>query len=149
MLLAAFMCLAAGEAYGYEVWKGGNILVKKDSVLLVENGKKIEVGDLKNQEGIVVIAPEASVKLNNAVQITSGGKVYVFGDLDLTKVQYSGNNEGTIYRMATGYVNGTLDGGTIVTKNEEETIAIFPKTAAFPWRITLVKEKIRIFPYSQ
>ena len=41
VLLAAFMCLAAGEAYGYEVWKSGKILVKEDCVLLVENGKEI------------------------------------------------------------------------------------------------------------
>lgn len=124
MLLAAFMCLAAGEAYGYEVWKSGKILVKEDCVLLVENGKEIEVDDLFNQEGIVVIAMGASVKLDHAVQITSGGKVYVFGNLDLTGVKYSENNEGTIYCMATGNVNGTLDGGTIVTMNEKETIAM-------------------------
>lgn len=124
MLLAAYMCLAAGEAYGYEVWKSGSILVKEDSVLLVENGKEIEVDKLLNQEGIVVIALGASVKLDHAVQITSGGKVYVFGNLDLTGVKYSGNNEGTICRMATGNVNGTLDGGTIVTMNEKETIAM-------------------------
>lgn len=123
VLLAAFMCLAAGEAYGYKVWKSGDILVD-NSVLLVENGKQIEVGDLKNQEGIVVIAPEASVKLNNAVQITSGGKVYVFGDLDLTGVEYSGNNEGTIYCMATGNVNGTLDGGKIESMDKDATLAM-------------------------
>lgn len=124
VLLAAFMCLAAGEAYGYEVWKSGSILVKEDSVLLVENGKEIEVDKLLNQEGIVVIALGAKVKLDNAVQITSGGKVYVFGYLDLTGVKYS-DNDGIIYRMATGYVNGTLDGdGTIVTMNEKETIAM-------------------------
>lgn len=124
VLLAAFMCLAAGEAYGYEVWKSGKILVKEDCVLLVENGKEIEVDDLFNQEGIVVIAMGASVKLDHAVQITSGGKVYVFGNLDLTKVQYSGNNEGTIYRMATGQVYGSLDGGKIVSVDEKETIAM-------------------------
>lgn len=124
VLLAAFMCLAAGEAYGYEVWKSGKILVEEDCVLLVENGKEIEVDDLFNQEGIVVIAMGASVKLDYAVKITSGGKVYVFGNLDLTKVQYSGNNEGTIYRMATRQVYGSLDGGKIVSVDEKETIAM-------------------------
>ena len=90
VLLAAFMCLAAGEAYGYEVWKSGDIIVKEDNVLLVENGKQIEVEYLSNQKGIVVIAPEASVKLDNTVQITPGGKVYVFGKLDLTGVKSLG-----------------------------------------------------------
>lgn len=125
VLLAAFMCLAAGEAYGYEVWKSGDILVKEDNVLLVENGKQIEVEYLSNQKGIVVIAPEASVKLDNTVQITPGGKVYVFGKLDLTGVK-SSSNYGTVYCMSTGTVNGTfLDGnGTIVSVDQDETLAM-------------------------
>ena len=73
VLLAAFMCLAAGEAYGYEVWKSGNIRPPEGGVLLVENGKQIEVSDLVNRGGIVVIAPGAKVKLDYAIQNTKGG----------------------------------------------------------------------------
>lgn len=125
VLLAAFMCLAAGEAYGYEVWKSGNIRPTEGGVLLVENGKQIEVYDLVNREGIVVIAPGAKVKLDYAIQNTKGGKVYVFGYLDLTGVEIS-SNDGTVYCMSTGTVNGTfLDcKGTIVSVGEDATLAM-------------------------
>ena len=46
VLLAAFMCLAAGEAYGYEVWDGSDLSGDRSGVFVVEEYQKVEIDNL-------------------------------------------------------------------------------------------------------
>lgn len=123
VLLAAFMCLAAGEAYGYEVWKGGDILVPNDGVLVVEDNCNIGIV-IVGKDGCLIIKPGASVTVSSRLDSYPGSKIYVFGQLNVRYTQ-DYNFKGVIYMMHRGNLNGTLDDdGTIESVDEDETLAM-------------------------
>lgn len=122
VLLVAFMCLAAGEAYGYEVWKGGDASVNS-GVLVVEDDCEIGIVAVR-EEGCLIIKPDASVKVLSRVYSYTGSKIYVFGQLDVNNVKDS-SFQGVIYVMFGGGVLGNLGSeGTIVSLDKDETLAM-------------------------
>ena len=91
VLLAAFMCLAAGEAYGYEVWDGSDLSMRS-GVFVVEEYQKVEIDNLDiSDEVCLVIKEDGKVVIKQGLQTRPESKVYIFGELDISGCRSSAN----------------------------------------------------------
>ena len=107
VLLAAFMCLAAGEAYGYEVWDGSDLSMRS-GVFVVEEYQKVEIDNLDiSDEVCLVIKEDGKVVIKQGLQTRLESKVYIFGELDISGCQMS-INYGTVYVTSVGTMEGTF-----------------------------------------
>ena len=101
------MWIAAGEAYGYEVWDGSD-LRERSGVFVVEEYQKVEIDNLEiSDEVCLVIKEDGKVVIKQGLLIRPGSKVYIFGELDISGCQMS-INYGTVYVTSVGTMEGTF-----------------------------------------